>query len=329
MSKVHSREDEEERMAADAEKRKRMLAANHQASSNNEPFKRFKLLLLGDSAVGKSSLILRWTLDTFSANLTSTVGVNFKSKKVQCFGEWIQVQVWDTSGQENFRKITTSYYRGAQGIMLVYDVCEQKSLDNVAYWIKNIKAHASDSVHIVLVGNKIDLRAQLIAEGTGQHCVTTEAGRAVAAKFHVPFFETSAKDASHVDESFMTLTSQIAQSSSPMKTPINGPGQSAPNSPLPSSAQNNNSPVPASTNSGGSNSNGISPNGAGSAVSSLASKAPKLFSSLGRRKSHGSMTSPEGNVAGNVNPETDSNGGGVASSPGNAGGEDKEKCIIS
>jgi small GTP-binding protein len=183
-----SREDEEERMAADAEKRKRMLAANHQASSSaNEPFKRFKLLLLGDSAVGKSSLILRWTMDTFSANLTSTVGVNFKSRKVQCYGEWIQVQVWDTSGQENFHKITTSYYRGAQGIMLVYDVTEKKSLENVTYWIKNIKAHASESVQIVLVGNKIDLR-----DGSssieGKSIVTTEMGRQVAQKFGVPFF---------------------------------------------------------------------------------------------------------------------------------------------
>lgn len=142
LSKANSREDEEERMAADAERRKRMLAAaNHLPSNSTEPARRIKLLLLGDSGVGKSSLIMRWTLDSFSPSLTSTVGVNFKSKKINYHGELMQVQVWDTAGQENFHKITTSYYKGAQGIMLVYDVSDQKSFDNVEYWIKNIKSH--------------------------------------------------------------------------------------------------------------------------------------------------------------------------------------------
>ncbi len=213
MSKFHSREDEEERMAAETEKRKRMLAAQN-LSQSTEPARRIKLLLLGDSGVGKSSLIMRWTLDTFSPSLVSTVGVNFKSKKVSLNGELIQVQVWDTAGQEQFHKITTSYYKGAQGIMLVYDVADQKSLENVEYWIKNIKSNASDSVQVVLIGNKIDLR-QVDAQ---KKCVDTERGKEIAMKFGVPFFETSAKDSSHVDEAFMTLVNHISELTSPSKS---------------------------------------------------------------------------------------------------------------
>lgn len=209
-SKSQTREDEEERMAADAEKRKRMLAAathqqTNQISPDSEPSRRIKLLLLGDSGVGKSSLILRWTLDAFSPSMISTVGVNFKTRKILHNNEIVQVQVWDTAGQEQFHKITTSYYKGAQGIMLVYDVSDVKKLENVEYWIKNIKSHASDSVQVVLVGNKIDLRTS----DPHRPCIDTERGKEIARRFSVPFFETSAKESSHVDEAFTTLVAQI------------------------------------------------------------------------------------------------------------------------
>lgn len=99
---------------ADAERRRRLQVTSTIATINpTDPVgRRVKLLMLGDSGVGKSSLIYRWTLDTFSPSLTSTVGVNFKSKKIDLHGEIIQVQVWDTAGQEQFHKITTSYYKG-------------------------------------------------------------------------------------------------------------------------------------------------------------------------------------------------------------------------
>lgn len=320
-------------MAADAEKRKRMLAANHQASSSsNEPFKRFKLLLLGDSAVGKSSLILRWTMDTFSPNLTSTVGVNFKSKKVQCFGEWIQVQVWDTSGQENFHKITTSYYRGAQGIMLVYDVTEKKSFENVAYWIKNIKAHASDSVQIVLVGNKIDLRDGA-PDATGM--VTTEMGRQVAQKFGVPFFETSAKAANYVEDAFMTLVAAIANSNS------SGTTKSIPGSPTPSAAVggSNNSPLMSHPGSSGSNNSINTSVGSGQSNPNNQSPPPdgakrSFFSALRRRSSGGggSIGSPDHSSSGgsaNGNSTTSSDGGPHPHGSGEGLDGDKEKCVIS
>lgn len=212
-----TREDEEERMAADAEKRKRLLAASQTNSGggivNSDPVRRVKLLLLGDSGVGKSSLIVRWTHDTFSPSLVSTVGVNFKNKKVTHQGELLQVQVWDTAGQEQFHKITTSYYKGAQGIMLVYDVADASSLANVEYWIKNIKAHAADSVQVVLVGNKIDLRNT----DPERKCTDTQRGKDISLKFGVPFFEASAKDSSNVDDAFMTLVGHIADATSPAK----------------------------------------------------------------------------------------------------------------
>jgi small GTP-binding protein len=110
-----------------------------------------------------------------------TVGVNFKTRKITAggnqlgptflkllralVGECIQVQVWDTAGQEQFHKITTSYYKGANGIMLVYDVSDKKSVENVEYWVKNIKAHASENVHVCLMGNKVDLRSSCAQNG--------------------------------------------------------------------------------------------------------------------------------------------------------------------
>lgn len=234
VNKYHVREDEEERMAADAEKRKRIVTnqlspsnslgttsnnntinqISPSVTSSSDATRRIKILLLGDSGVGKSSLIVRWTIDTFSPNLHTTVGVNFKSKKLAYKNEILQVQVWDTAGQEQFHKITTSYYRGAQGIMLVYDVTDKKSLDNIEYWIKNIKTHASDNVHVVLVGNKNDLK------NTSSNTVDNNHVKEIATKFSVPFFETSAKDNNHVEEAFMSLITQIVESTpSPASVP--------------------------------------------------------------------------------------------------------------
>jgi small GTP-binding protein len=307
----NTREDEEERMAADAEKRKRMLQASHQLSSNSgEPARRIKLLLLGDSGVGKSSLINRWTLDSFSPSLTSTVGVNFKSKKIHFQGELMQVQVWDTAGQENFHKITTSYYKGAQGIMLVYDVSDLKSLENVQYWIKNIKAHASDSVQVVLVGNKIDLRTM---PETASRCVDSERGREIAKRFSVPFFETSAKDSSHVDEAYLTLVSQIIEMSSPKphlhRPTLQGIMHSNSSSHL---TQNGNN---SDTSSTGSSSSTSSTSSTTSGSGNTGEKG--IFPSFGLKKSPDKISHPNG--AGNQSGATNA---------GSNGTEEKEKCVI-
>jgi small GTP-binding protein len=172
--------------------------------------RKFKILMLGDSGVGKSSLINRWTSDTFTATLVGTVGVDFKAKKVQLGSEFMNIQVWDTAGQEQFHKITTSYYGGANGIMLVYDISDKSSFNNVEYWIRNIKQHASSNVHVALIGNKIDLRPTTTT--SDKQAISYETGAALASKHSVPYFETSAKDATNVESAFLTMVANIVDS---------------------------------------------------------------------------------------------------------------------
>jgi small GTP-binding protein len=174
------REETLERLDAEEERaRLSVPTASVQASSSSSAaMKRFKLLMLGDSGVGKSSLMIRWTEDSFSTDLVGTVGVNFKTKREVVGGEFVHAQVWDTAGQEQFHKITTSYYKGAHGIMLVYDVSDPKSWDNIQYWVKNIRAHASESVQVVLVGNKVDLR-----EDGNNKCVKPSLGKSFSQAF--------------------------------------------------------------------------------------------------------------------------------------------------
>lgn len=214
------REEEEEKRAADAEKKIRSAIVLPSKIGIEPPMRKFKILMLGDSGVGKSSLINRWTADTFNPTLVGTVGVDFKAKKVQLPSENINVQVWDTAGQEQFHKITTSYYRGANGILLVYDISDHSSFNNVEYWIKNIKQHASASVHIALVGNKLDLRTP------DSNTVAFEMGSSLAAKFNVPYFETSAKDSTNVDGAFLTVVTSIVESEK-KKDPNSSPKRSS------------------------------------------------------------------------------------------------------
>ncbi|KAG8651308.1 hypothetical protein MANES_07G112400v8 [Manihot esculenta] len=116
-----------------------------------------KLLLIGDSGVGKSCLLLRFSDGSFTTSFITTIGIDFKIRTVELDGKRIKLQIWDTAGQERFRTITTAYYRGAMGILLVYDVTDESSFNNIRNWICNIEQHATDNVNKVLVGNKADM----------------------------------------------------------------------------------------------------------------------------------------------------------------------------
>ncbi|XP_067871357.1 ras-related protein Rab-8B-like [Heterodontus francisci] len=161
----------------------------------------FKLLLIGDSGVGKTCLLFRFSDDSFSTTFISTIGIDFKIKAVELDGKKIKLQIWDTAGHERFRTITSAYYRGAMGIMLVYDVTNEKSFDNVKSWIRDIEEHASSDVERMILGNKCDVNEK--------RQVSKEQGEKLAIDYGIKFLETSAKSSLNVEEAFITLARDI------------------------------------------------------------------------------------------------------------------------
>ncbi|KAI3990471.1 hypothetical protein MKX01_023251 [Papaver californicum] len=161
----------------------------------------FKLLLIGDSSVGKSCLLLRFSDDSFVESHISTIGVDFKISTLELEGKTVKLQIWDTAGQERFRTITSSYYRGAHGIIIVYDVTEKESFDNVKQWLIEIDRYANDTVCKLLVGNKCDLIEEKEVE--------TETAKALADNLGISFLETSAKDSINVEQIFLTMAAEI------------------------------------------------------------------------------------------------------------------------
>ncbi|GBG62967.1 hypothetical protein CBR_g34667 [Chara braunii] len=163
-----------------------------------------KLLLIGDSGVGKSCLLLRFSDDSFTTSFITTIGIDFKIRTIELDGKRIKLQIWDTAGQERFRTITTAYYRGAMGILLVYDVTDEASFNNIRNWIRNIEQHASDTVNKILIGNKADM-------DESKRMVSTARGQALADEFGIKFFETSAKTNMNVENVFFTIARDIKQ----------------------------------------------------------------------------------------------------------------------
>lgn len=162
-----------------------------------------KLLLVGDSGVGKSCLLLRFVEDKFNPSFITTIGIDFKIRTIESKGKRIKLQVWDTAGQERFRTITTAYYRGAMGIVLIYDVTDSRSFENVENWFQTVTQHTNEDAQIFLVGNKCDDEVN--------RQVSKEQGQELAAKLNVPFLEASAKSNENVDSIFYELASIIQE----------------------------------------------------------------------------------------------------------------------
>jgi len=163
-----------------------------------------KILLIGDSGVGKSSLLLRFAENEFCDTFTSTIGVDFKVKTIEIGERTVKLQIWDTAGQERFRTITSSYYRGAHGILVVFDVTNPETFTNVQKWLTEVERYALEGVTKVLVGNKCDLESL--------RKVSRQEAQEFADQLGLIYLETSAKSASNVTEVFTQMSQAIEAS---------------------------------------------------------------------------------------------------------------------
>ena len=171
----------------------------------------FKVLLLGNSDVGKSSLILRYVDQVWSDTFVPTIGVDFKVKTLELQNKQIKMQIWDTAGQERFRNVISSYFRGAHGILLIYDVTNRDSFKNLESWLIEIEKNASENVLKILIGNKNDL--------VDDKEIKTEEGQAFANRNGMQFIETSAKENTNVTEAFESLAKLMMEFNSEKKAP--------------------------------------------------------------------------------------------------------------
>ena len=173
-------------------------------STSNEVEFVFKILLLGDSEVGKSCFLLRYSDNVFVENYITTIGLDYKLKNVKLdSGKTIKVQLWDTAGQDKYRTIAKNYFKGSHGILLLYDVTKQSSFQNIRDWIQDIREEVSQKAIIFLIGNKIDL--------VDKRKISKEKGIELAEEYKLPFFEASAKSGENVDEVFKALYKKISE----------------------------------------------------------------------------------------------------------------------
>jgi Ras-related protein Rab-11A len=161
----------------------------------------FKVVLIGDSGVGKSNLLSRFTRNEFCLESKSTIGVEFATRSIQVDGKTIKAQIWDTAGQERYRAITSAYYRGAVGALLVYDITKHVTYENVERWLKELRDHADSNIVIMLVGNKSDLKHL--------RGVSTDDAQAFAEKEGLSFIETSALESTNVEKAFQRILTEI------------------------------------------------------------------------------------------------------------------------
>jgi len=164
----------------------------------------FKIVLVGDSGVGKSNLLSRFTRDVFTADDKSTIGVEFATRILPMKdGKRVKAQIWDTAGQERYRAITTAYYRGALGALLVYDITKQLTLENIPRWLRELKDHANRDIVLIIVGNKCDMDEN--------RQVSEEQVKSMAAELGVEYIEASARNNINVEKGFLYVVEKIYQ----------------------------------------------------------------------------------------------------------------------
>mmetsp|Transcript_22028 Transcript_22028/g.32748 ORF Transcript_22028/g.32748 Transcript_22028/m.32748 type:complete len:207 (+) Transcript_22028:887-1507(+) len=173
-----------------------------QSTQQTLPYKYlFKYIIVGDTGVGKSCLLLQFTDKRFQPVHDLTIGVEFGSRTISIDENQIKLQIWDTAGQEKFRSITRSYYRGASGALLVYDITRRDTFEHLTSWLDDCKQFSNENIVIMLIGNKCDLESQRV--------VSTEEGQQFAAEHNLTFLETSAKTAENVEKAFLSSARTI------------------------------------------------------------------------------------------------------------------------
>lgn len=181
------------------------------ASADQTLDESLKILVIGDSDVGKTSLVFRFVDGSFSSQFVPTVGIDFKSKTIVWNDKRIQLQIWDTAGQERYRSITTSYFRGAAGFVIMYDIRNEVSFNGVQEWVSQIKAYSGPEVKKILVGN--------VTDEEKEREVTIKKGQQLADKLGIEFIETSVKNNSNVEKVFEILVGSILKAKIPPTKP--------------------------------------------------------------------------------------------------------------
>ena len=179
-----------------------MNIQEQEPTQNNNEMKSYKVLLLGNSCVGKTCILLRFSEDSYTDNYEVTIGLNYRIKTINIDNNPIKMQIWDTSGEEKFKAIAKNFYRGAHGVLLVYDICEKKGFLDVKSWIEQIIENTdNDNIVMILCGNKIDKEKERI--------ISKQEGENLAKSYGIPFFECSAKNNININEMFNTMAQNI------------------------------------------------------------------------------------------------------------------------
>ena len=168
----------------------------------------FKIVLIGDSSVGKTNILSKYLSDEFDPDSKATVGVEFGTKNLKIENNIVKVQIWDTAGQERYRSRTSAYYKGAKGAFIVYDITNKKSFDNLDKWILDLKTNGDDKLSVILLGNKSDLEDKRV--------ISTEEGKKKAELNKFSFMETSALNGNNIEKAFTELIMEVYQNNHEM-----------------------------------------------------------------------------------------------------------------